>query len=52
MPEKSKKLIQRGGHGAAAVTVITDYVEVFLFGGSKKLGGLPIAEAAVLRFGK
>ena len=52
MPEKDKKLIQRCGHGAAAVTVNSDCVEVILFGGYKEvLGGLPIANPVVLRFG-
>ena len=52
MPEKDKKLIQRYGHGAAAVTVNSDCVEVILFGGRKELGGSPIADPVVLRFGK
>ena len=32
-PEKNKELLQRWGHGAAAVTVNSDYVEVILLGG-------------------
>ena len=55
MPEKDKKLIQRCGHGAAAVTVNSECVEVILFGGRKDvhlLGSLPIADPVVLRFGK
>ena len=52
MPEKDKKLIQRYGHGAAAVTVNSDCVEVILFGGYKEvLGRSPIANPVVLRFG-
>ena len=52
MPEKSKKLIQRYGHGAAAVTVNSDCVEVILFGGKRKYGGSNIADPVVLRFGE
>ena len=52
MPEKDKKLIQRFGHGAAAVTVIADCVEVILFGGKKNREGSLIADPVVLRFGK
>ena len=55
MPEKYKKLIQRFCHGAAAVTVNSDCVEVILFGGRKDvhlLGSPPIADPVVLRFGK
>ena len=52
MPEKDKKLIQRFGHGAAAVTVNSECVEVILFGGHKKLGSSPIADTVILRFGK
>ena len=50
MPEKDKKLMQRWGHGAAAFTINSDYMEVLLFGGWKE--GLPIADPVVLRFGK
>ena len=52
MPEKDKKLIQRLGHGAAAVTVNSDCVEVILFGGQWKCGELAIADPVVLTFGK
>ena len=52
LPEKNKKLIQRYGHGAAAVTVNSDYVEVILFGGKNELRGSFIADPVVLRFGK
>ena len=52
MPEKNKKLIQRYGHGAAAVTVNSDCVEVILFGGKKEIIGSLIADTVVLRFGK
>ena len=51
MPEKDKKL-HRWGHGAAAVTINSDCVEVILFGGQKRLTGSYIAEPVVLRFGK
>ena len=52
MPEEYKQLIQRHGHCAAAVIVNSDCVEVFLFGGQKKLIGSPMADPVVLRFGK
>ena len=52
VPEKDKKLIQRYGHGAAAVTVNSDCVEVILFGGWKEQRGSPIADPVVVRFGK
>ena len=52
MPEKYKELIQRFHHGAAAVTVNSDCVEVILFGGFKEVFELsPIADPVVLRFG-
>ena len=50
--EKDKKLIQRYCHGAAAVTVNSDCLEVILFGGQKKILGSLIADPVVLRFGK
>ena len=52
VPEIDKKLIQRYGHGAAAVTVNSDWVEVILFGGHEDILGPPIADTVVLRFGK
>ena len=52
MPEKHKKLIQRWGHHAAAVTVNCDGVEVIIFGGHNNLVGSHIADTVVLRFGK
>ena len=54
VPKKYKRLIQRYDHGAAAVTVNSDCVEVILFGGYKDLllGSPPIADPVVLRFGK
>ena len=52
MPEKYKELIQRFDHGAAAVTVNSDCVEVFIFGGFKGVvEGSLIANPVVLRFG-
>ena len=54
MPENYKKLIKRFCHGAAAVTVNSDLVEMILLGGQKpplRLGS-PIADTVVLRFGK
>ena len=51
MPQKYKKLIQRDSHGAAAVTVNSDCVEVILFGGEDKKGSL-MADTVVVRFGE
>ena len=51
MPEKDKKLIQRFRHGAAAVTVNSDCVEMILFGGVNKKGSLK-ADTVVVRFGE
>ena len=51
MPEKDKKLIQRWCHGAAAVTVNSDCVEVIFFGGWNK-GSSCIAETVAVRFGE
>ena len=50
VPANVKKLIERYGHGAAAVTVNSDCVEVIVFGGLK--GGSVIADPVVLTFGK
>ena len=52
VPANEKKLIQRYGHGAAAVTVNSDCVEVIVFGGWKNLAVSIIADPVVLRFGK
>ena len=51
MPENGKKLLQRWGHGAAAVNVNSDCVEVILFGGYNK-NGSRIADTVVVRFGE
>ena len=51
MPEKYKELIQRYGHGAAALTVNSDCVEVILFGGRGKNISL-MADSTILRFGE
>ena len=48
---KDKELLQRYGHGAAAVTVISDCVEVILLGGVNK-NHSPIADTVVVRFGE
>ena len=51
MQEKDKKLLQRYGHGAAAVTVNSDCVEVMLFGGiDKNISNL--ASTVMVRFGE
>ena len=52
MPEKDKKLIQRFDHGAAAVTVNSDCVEVILFGGQRIFRGSLLADPVVLRYGE
>ena len=49
--EKYKKIIRRYGHGAAAVTVNSDHVDVILFSGIKR-SGVTGAHPVVLRFGK
>ena len=51
MPQKDKKLVQRYEHGAAAVTVNSDCVEVILFGGYNKDGSL-MADTVAVRFGE
>ena len=51
VPEKDKKLMHRYGHGAAAVTISSNCVEVILFGGQNNQG-LFVADLVVLRFGK
>ena len=51
MPEKYKKLIQRYDHGAAALTVNSDCVEVILFGGCDK-NLSTMADTTTLRFGE
>ena len=50
MSEKDKELLQRWAHGAAAVTVNSDCVEVILFTGVKK--GSFNAGTVVVRFGE
>ena len=51
MPEKDKKLIQRFRHGAAAVTINSDCVEVILFGGWDENDSV-MADTVVVRFGE
>ena len=50
VPETHKKLIQKYEHGATALIINSDCVEVILFGGRSKEGFLR-AETVVLRFG-
>ena len=52
VPEKDKNLIKRYCHGAAAVTVNSDCVEVILFGGRNELSRSLLADPVVLRFGE
>ena len=47
-----KELLQRYGHGAAALSVSSEWVEVILFGGKSKFLGNDLVNAAVLRFGR
>ena len=51
MPGKDKKLIERSGYGAAAVTVNSDCVEVILFGGYNK-DDLLMADTVAVRIGE
>ena len=51
MLEENEKLIQRRGHGAAAVTVNSDCVEVILFGGEDKHAS-DMADTVIVRFGE
>ena len=50
MPGKFKKLVKRYGHGAAALTVNSDCVEVMLFGGYSKNSHMD--DTIILRFGE
>ena len=52
VPENYKVLIQRYGHGAGAVIVYSDYVEMILFGGKRTIGGSFLADPEVLKFGE
>jgi len=49
---EDKKRIERFGHGAAALSVSSECVEVILFGGRKKIFGDSMADFTVLRFGR
>ena len=51
MPGKDKNILQRLAHGAAAVTINSDFMEVILFGGYNKNFSV-IADTVVLKFGK
>ena len=51
VPEKGKKLKQRWCHGAAAVTVNSDCVEVILFGGYDKNSSL-MSDTVEVRLGE
>ena len=46
------KLMQRYEHSAAPLTISPECIEVVLFGGQQEIGGPPIADTTVLRFGK
>ena len=45
-------MLKRWGHGAAALSVSSECVEVILFGGRSKIGGTNLANTAILRFGR
>ena len=45
-------MLRRYGHGAAALSVSSECVEVILFGGRSVFRGTVSANTAVLRFGR
>ena len=45
-------MLKRVCHGAAALSVSSECVEVILFGGSSTVFGPDLANAVVLRFGR
>ena len=47
-----KELLQRYSHGAAALSVSSECVEVILFGGRSTFFGDDLLNTAVLRFGR
>ena len=47
----NKKVVQRWHHSAVQLTISPEGIEVVLFGGQVSFGS-PIADTAVLRFGK
>ena len=51
VPEKYKKLLHRDGHGAAALIVNSDCMEVILFGGCDEYYSL-MSDTTLLRFGE
>ena len=52
VPVSNTKLVQRMGHVAAALAITPECIEVVLFGGRRDYFKSPIAETAVLRFGR
>ena len=49
---ENKDMLKRMCHGAAALSVSSECVEVILFGGRSKMVGNDLANTAVLRFGR
>ena len=49
---ENKDMLKRMYHGAAALSVSSECVEVILFGGRSKTHGTDLANTAVLRFGR
>ena len=45
-------MLKRLRHGAAALSVSSECVEVILFGGRTEIDGTDLANTAVLRFGR
>ena len=45
-------MLKRMCHGATALSVSSECVEVILFGGRSKMAGTDLANTAVLRFGR
>ena len=49
---EKKDILKRLYHGAAALSVSSECVEVILFGGRSRIVGFNLANTAVLRFGR
>jgi len=48
----NRNLLKRWGHGATALSVSSECVEVLMFGGKENVIEDPTADSIVLRFGK
>ena len=49
---ENKDMLKRAYHGAAALSVSSECVEVIMFGGWSETRGTDLANTAVLRFGR